>query len=489
MNIVFVSPEAVPYAKTGGLADVAGLLPLALARHAHVDLIVPDYSGAVGQDPSSPPRRREVIDEFPVAVGSRRYTAQLRRLTVARTLAVYFVGQDLFFARKFLYGSAEGDYADNFLRFLFFQRAVVEFLRRRRGRVQIVHANDWQTGLIPLLMRQPPWQEAFVSCRSVFSIHNLGYQGLFPGNHFHDLELPGSLFTPDYLEFFGQINFLKAGIVFADRLLTVSPTYAREIQEAESGFGLDGLLRRHAGKLSGILNGVDDQIWNPGRDPHLYQTYSAATLERKRRNKEGLLDEHGLPFDPSQPWVAFIGRLAQQKGVDLLLEALPAMMREELCLLVLGSGDEAYAARLRQAAARYKRRLRFFNRFDEPLAHRLEAAADMLVMPSLYEPCGLNQLYSLKYGTVPLVRAVGGLADSVTEFDAQRRRGTGFLFSGRDGAALLACLRRALSVFADREAWTALQRNGMRQDFSWHKTAVRYMELYRSLHSEELADG
>jgi len=484
MNILFAASEAVPFAKTGGLADVAGSLPRALSETESVSLFIPEYDNDVIGN-----LRLQRADDFEVRIGANTYPALIKTCQLERNFRLFLVGQDLFFARKFLYGSAAGDYPDNFHRFLFFQKAVVEFVNRRQLAFDIFHAHDWQAALIPLLIRLDPFQKRFAKTRTVFSLHNLGYQGIFPANYFTDMGVPEYLFSSEYLEFFGAVNFLKAGIVFADSLVTVSPTYSREILTPAMGFGLDGILRKYSHKLMGILNGFDDSLWNPQTDRQIYKNYDADSVEKKSFNKVKLFRELAIKADSAAPLVIIISRLEKQKGIELLLAALPDLLATNLVFVVLGTGDRILTDKLSAAAASAAGKMVFLNRFDEPLSHRLQAAGDMLLMPSLYEPCGLNQLYGLKYGTVPIVRATGGLADTVKNFDAASGSGNGFTFTNASTAELSDALHRARKDFSDPAIWRSIQRNGMSMDFSWGKTAQDYRVLYQNLLHKEKKNG
>lgn len=476
LNILFFSSEAAPFAKTGGLGDVAGALPRTLAAGETVTLIMPGYR-------TEPIRRSQAVvaDEFTLAIGPRTYAAVVKKLAVSPRFSVCFIHNEHFFGRDGLYGDETGDYIDNFSRFLFYQKAALEFLSRSDLPADILHCNDWQTALIPLLARSEGYASRFVGSRTVFTIHNLGYQGIFPAAAFSETNLPGRLFSPEYLEFYGDLNCLKAGVIFSDRLLTVSPTYAREIVTPEHGFGLDGLLAKFSGKLSGILNGVDYGQWDPRSDPFIARRYSSGRLEEKSANKEALFGELGLAGDRGSPLLVMITRLSQQKGIDLLPRLLPALFAEGFFFVLLGKGDRSLTAEMTALAGRFPERMRFLDAFDEGLAHKLQAAGDLLFMPSHYEPCGLNQIYAMRYGTVPVVRATGGLEDSVEAFDAAGGRGTGFKFQGKGVDAPLAALRCARELFADRGRWRKLQENGMAKDFSWEQAAPRYLHLYRNI--------
>ncbi|HSH28318.1 MAG TPA: glycogen synthase GlgA, partial [Thiohalobacter sp.] len=373
------------------------------------------------------------------------------------------------------------DWPDNAQRFHAFARTVVELALDRAGldwQPDLVHCNDWQTGLVPALLSLEPTRPA-----TVFTLHNLAYQGLFPWETFRDLGLPGHWWSLHALEFHGQLAFIKGGLVFADWITTVSPTYAREIQTPAFGGGLEGLLRVRADRLRGILNGVDYRIWNPAQDPHLPQPYHSRSLAGKAVNKAQLQREFGLPRQPQAPLLAHIGRLVEQKGVDLLLACLPRLLASGAQLVLLGSGQPQLEADLRALRDRYPDRVGLRLDYDEALAHRIEAGADIFVMPSRFEPCGLNQLYSLRYGTVPVVRRTGGLADTVIDADATTLAAgtaTGFVFADPTATALEAALRQALALYRQPRVWKQLIRTAMRQDFSWKRSAAQYLELYET---------
>jgi len=484
LNILFISSEAVPFAKTGGLADVSGILPEIMAKSEKVSLMMPGY-----RTEGIHKTLTAVMDEFPVSVGSVSYPASIKNKAVAANFSVYFIGNEHFFGRDFLYGDQSGDYPDNFQRFLFFQKAALEFLRRNSLHFDVVHCNDWQTALVPLYMRIGQEAEFFSPAKAIFSIHNLGYQGVFHADSFMDTGLPPQFFSPEYLEFYGKLNCMKAGIVFSDRLVTVSPTYAKEILMPEKGFGLDGLLRKHSHKLSGILNGVDYSQWDPAVDPFIGHKYSAQSMEGKKKNKQELLASLGIMPDVRVPLMIMISRISEQKGVELLLQLLPVLLQENLHFIFLGVGDRAWTDRMQEMAGRHAKSMTFLNRFDERMAHRLEAAADILFMPSAYEPCGLNQIYALRYGTVPLVRATGGLEDSVQEFDPATRRGTGFKFTDSRVENAMHAVRNVLRCFADRDLWQQVQKNGMEMDFSWDRVVPEYLDLYGKILAEDIQHG
>jgi starch synthase len=480
VNILYLSSEAVPFAKTGGLGDVSGALPRVLAASEKVTLLMPGYrTEAIRRS------RTDVVDDFSLRIGAETHGAVIKKTAASANYSVCFVHNDHFFARDGIYGDDAGDYPDNFTRFLFFQKAALEYARRNNLRFDIIHGNDWQTALVPLFMRIDPLAAYFAGTKSVFTIHNLGYQGIFPAAAFAETALPPYLFSPEHLEFFGDLNCLKSGIIFSDRLLTVSPTYAREIVSRDQGFGLDGLLAKYAFKLSGILNGVDYSQWDPQDDPFIVQRYSVRSLPEKTKNKEALFSELGLAGKSHSPLMIMISRISQQKGMELLPRLLPLLFQEDIYFVFLGKGDRSLTAEIADLAGRFPGRLKFLNAFDEKMAHRLQAAGDLLFMPSAYEPCGLNQIYGLRYGTVPIVRATGGLDDSVQEFDPATLRGTGFKFRGNDIAAVLAVIRNALRLFRDRSLWSRIQENGMAMDFSWERAAASYLTLYKNISLED----
>jgi starch synthase len=387
----------------------------------------------------------------------------------------------LFGARRGLYGERGHDYPDNAERFTFLARAALAVPGAIGMRPRIVHANDWQTGLVPYLLRhEHARDEAVAAARTVFTIHNLAYQGVFPKEVVPHLGLPWGVFRHEAMEFFDQLSFMKAGLTFADALTTVSPTYAREILTPEGGAGLDALLRHRRADLQGILNGIDVEEWDPATDPHLPAHFSARALGGKARCKAALQRELGLPARPDVPLVAMVSRLAEQKGIDLVAAALPELAGLDAQLVLLGSGRHDYEDLFQRTARERPDRLAVRIGFDEGLAHRIEAGADVFLMPSRFEPCGLNQMYSLRYGTVPVVRAVGGLEDTVEDFDGARR-GTGFKFREYHPGAMLTALRRALDVYRDERAWQGLVARGMAEDNSWRHSAAEYVRLFESL--------
>jgi len=486
LRIVMACPEIVPFAKTGGLADMVASLAASLARLGHdVSLIMPAYRSVLEQAPAL----RESNLRLQVPIDGAREEAQVLTGSIAPGVPIYFLRADRYFDRASLYGTPEGDYPDNARRFVFFARGVLELLRHL-GAPHILHTHDWQSALaIAFLKAQPERYPGLSTVRTTFTVHNLGYQGVFPPEEWRLLNLDSSLFTPRHFEFYGKINFLKAGLVFADAITTVSPTYAREIQTEEFGFGLDGVLRERAPQLVGVLNGVDYDIWNPQTDPWIAQRYSAADLGGKLACKAQLQQAFALPAQPHVPLFGCVSRFASQKGFDLIEAALDEIMERDLQLAIVGSGDQHYQELFCNLARQYPGKLAVKIAFEEKLAHQVEAGADLFLMPSRYEPSGLNQLYSLKYGTIPVVRATGGLKDSVQEWDAAAGTGTGFVFEDYEPSALLAAIDHALAAWRRQHDWRRLIQNAMQADFSWTHSAREYLRAFRggSLPEEQKA--
>ena len=487
MRILFVSSEVFPLAKTGGLADVSASLPRALQALGHqVSVLMPAYRGvlATAQPLGVKLLHTTDIDGHGVRLFESRLPGSRNRLWLVDCPA-------LFDRAGNPYHDAQGaPWPDNAARFMLLCRTAALLAYDAFGlgwQPEVVHCNDWQTGLVPLLLHAKRPRPALV-----FTIHNLAYQGLFPVEQFRGLGLPSRYWHPDALEFHGQLSFIKGGIVYADRVTTVSPTYASEIQTPTFGCGLEGLLRHRAGVLSGIINGIDTRVWNPLRDPALAVPFAATTLPRKRANKISLQAELGLEPDPQNPLLGFIGRLAEQKGVDLLVDALPALLAQGAQAVLLGSGEARYEQSLAALAAAHPGRVALRIGYDEGVAHRIEAASDMFLMPSRFEPCGLNQMYSLRYGTIPVVHGVGGLADTVVDATPDTLLSglaTGFVFHEASAAALLECALRAISLRRDQpEEWSRMQVRGMRRDFSWRASARAYESLYADALADLLAD-
>jgi len=474
VKILFVASEAVPYVKTGGLGDVIGALPRALARRGHdVLVVIPRYASIDGQQFGLRDTGRRVEVQFPgLSAG-----AHIHVHAPAERLRFLFL-QNPWFDRRELYGEGGKDYRDNHKRFALLSAGSLEAARQWNFIPDAIHAHDWQAALVPLIVKRG-WagRPSPLRARTIFTIHNMAYQGIFPRETMAELDLPGDLFNPDALEFYGKISLMKAGLVFADKLTTVSPTYAREIVESsETGAGLEGLLRHRQADLTGIMNGVDTEGWSPDKDPLIPHTYTAEDLSGKAVCKAELQQELGLEQQPGTMLCAAIGRLAHQKGYDILAQAVPGMMQRGVQLALLGTGDAALEEEFAALAMKHIGRVSAQLRFDDRLAHRIEAGADVFVMPSRFEPCGLNQLYSMRYGTLPLVRAVGGLADSISEGP----QGWGFRFEQETPQGFLEALDRALALWRDKGAWRAAQQRAMARDHSWERAAAQYEALYRA---------
>jgi starch synthase len=467
-RILMVASECAPLAKTGGLADVLGALPAALQGLGEdVAVVLPRYGS------TDVKAVRRIYDRMPVHLGPAYYDTSI--YLAPQEFPVYLVDCPPLYDRPGLYGEAGVDYPDNHIRFAVLARAALG-VARFIFRADVLHCHDWQTGLVPAYLRTTfSTDPTFIGVRTLFTIHNLGYQGLFPKTAMADAALNGALYAPDGMEFFGRVSYIKGGIMLADALNTVSPTYAREIQTPEYGFGLDGALRARSNVLTGILNGVDYREWSPDVDTLIPANYSADDLSGKRVCKQRLVEEFALPAEAMDcPLAGIVARFTRQKGADILADAMGEILASGVYLVALGTGDPEYEEFFRRIQAENPGRVAVRIGFDNGLAHLVEAGADMFLMPSRYEPCGLNQMYSLRYGTVPVVRATGGLNDTIEE-------DTGFKFAEYSGPALAGAVRAAAGAYADAEAWREMMRRGMRQDFSWKASAEAYGALYRRL--------
>jgi starch synthase len=477
MKIAFLASEVVPFAKTGGLADVAGALPKVLSRRgADVRVFLPYYRSVKSNAPAL-----SGSVAFDLDWAGRRERVQVFEHR-ADGFAAHFVVHDGYFDREFLYGPAAGDYPDNGERFAFFCRASLEAMRALGFAPDVLHGHDWQAATAFAYLKHVLGGDPFFArTGTLFTIHNLAYQGLFERGILSRAGLPDSLFNMHDLEFFGRVNYMKAGILYADGVSTVSPRYSREIQTPEFGCGLDGLLRSRSNRLFGLLNGVDYADWDPVTDTRLPANYDLRDLGGKRTCRTALLREFGLPAGPGLPVVGMVTRLAGQKGLDIVCEALEGLFELGCALIILGTGDEKIRAFLEAAAKKRPDRLGLRIAFDDRVARLIYAGSDLFLIPSRYEPCGLTQMYSLKYGTVPVVRATGGLDDSIREFDPAAGTGTGFKFVDATAPALLGAVKKALAVRADVAYWLRLVRNGMAEDFSWDRSAAAYLDRYEKL--------
>lgn len=487
LKILFVSSEVDPFAKTGGLADVASALPKTLAELGHeVRTFLPRYRSIDSKKFGL--NRIPDLEPLQIPVNGFKETGEVLMVTDHQQnngVTYYFLQNDKYFDREGLYvdPGTKSDYPDNDERFIFFSRGILEFLRRMHWQPDIIHCNDWQSGLIPTYLKALYVDDPLLrNVKSVFTVHNVAYQGKFPPETIAKANLPWSVFTPEGLEFYGQVNFLKAGIVYSDAITTVSETYAEEIcSSPEFGYGMEGILRHRRQHLFGILNGVDYSVWNPETDKLIPANYSVKNLKGKLANKKALQERFGLTVDESIPLLGVISRLADQKGFDLLGAIAPHLMTLDVQLVILGTGEQKYHDLFQNLRDQFPHKIGIYLGFNNDLAHLIEAGSDMFLMPSRYEPCGLNQMYSLKYGTVPIVRATGGLQDTVDEFDPVTKKGTGFKFGPYEPAEFLKTIQRALDTYRNRTVWKTLMMNGMKKDFSWTSSAKKYVNLYRSL--------
>ncbi len=480
LKICLTASELAPLAKTGGLADVCSALAAYLHDNGHeVRVLLPFYS-TIDTD-SIDPKPVDFLQNIPIALGSHRFEFSIDTARLPGTeLMIYLLRCPELYQRRGIYTSA----ADEHLRFVLLSRASIEMCQRMGFAPDVVHCNDWHTALVPLYLHTLyAWDKLFERTRTLLTIHNIGYQGIFNASVLPDTGLSDSaeLLDQDDLTL-GRINFLKTGILYAGALNTVSPTYAQEIQTEEYGMGLQHLLRARHDSLIGILNGVDYSEWDPEHDPHIPHPFSRSRLAAKKKNKQALMGELGLSFHKDHPLIGIVSRLTFQKGIDLIQQVLPEVLkRREFSIAVLGSGESRYEQFFTWLQNNYRARVCYYRGFNNKLAHWIEAGADMLLMPSRYEPCGLNQMYSLRYGTVPIVRETGGLADSVKLYDPASQKGTGIVFRDYNKDGLVWALNSALDLYQDKKTWRSLMRNGMAEDYSWHKQGALYVELYTKL--------
>jgi len=476
--ILFVTPEAGPFAKTGGLADVAGALPKFLkALGCDLKVVMPYYR--MVKESGLP--LQYLGQEIEVPIGDEILRADIYQGQLNQDIPVYFIGRDEFFDREHLYSTPKGDYFDNAERFIFFSKAVFTLCQLISFSPAIIHHHEWQTGLIPAYLRSIYQNDPLFSRTAVvFTIHNIAYQGVFKKEKFRLTGLPNEMYNPEGIEFWERINFMKAGIVYADVLNTVSRKYSEEIQTPEYGYGLEGILRKRKEALYGILNGVDYQDWDPSHDPYLIARYNPQDLSGKRECKKDLLKVFNLPSSLENfPLLGMISRLADQKGFDLLAEILDELFTLDIGFVLLGTGEQKYHDLFTEVARKYPQKAGIRIAYDDRLAHKIEAGADFFLMPSKYEPCGLNQIYSLKYGTIPIVRATGGLDDTIVNYDPATGKGNGFKFVRYDAKEFLNQMKVAIGFYSQPEHWKQLLRNAMAADFSWQRSAEAYLRLYR----------
>lgn len=479
MNIAMISSEVVPFAKTGGLADVAGTLPRALAKAgANVSVIMPYYRKISAKKFGIKPLKKTVK----VTVGTKEVSGEIHHLKVAQNYDVYFISQPKYYDREELYQTADGDYPDNAERFIFFSKAAIALIEQLGTTFDIIHCHDWQSALVPVYLKSLyKNHKNFAKTKSVLTIHNLGYQGVFWHLDMPMVGLGWEYFTFDKLEFYGKINFLKGGIVYSDAITTVSKKYAQEILTPEFGCGLEGVLKQRSKDLYGILNGIDYTEWDPSSDALLPKTFTPKDLSGKVACRAKLQNHFKLPMRSGVPLFGIISRLTSQKGFDLLEQALPKLMNSNVQLVILGTGEAKYHQMLKQLAQKYPSEMGLALAFDNNLAHLIEAGSDFFLMPSRYEPCGLNQMISMKYGTIPIVRATGGLDDSITNFDPKSGKGTGFKFTEYKAEELLGAIDRAMGIFKQPKFFERIVQNAMAEDFSWDRSAREYQALYQKL--------
>ena len=486
LNVLFLSSEVDPFAKTGGLADVSSALPQAIKELGHeIRIMMPRYR-FISE------RRYKLHDiirlkEIPIPVGKAVEQGNVKSSFISNLkekVQVYFLDNPNYFGRDGIYQSPVGrkDYKDNDERFIFFCRGVLETLKRLGWQPDIIHCNDWQTGLVPAYLKTIYSHDSFLKpIKTVFTIHNMAYQGAFTAETFHKSGLPKEIYHVDGVEAYGKFNFLKTGLFFSDSINTVSRRYAEEISSYdEFGAGLTGLLAKRKKDLHGILNGIDYHVWNPATDDLIYRKYDAKSLDAKLDNKRALVAKFNLPFKETTPVFGAISRLVDQKGFDLVLDALEEMLKMGAQFILLGDGDKTTEKHFETMQKKHPQQMGVFFGFDKELAHLIEAGSDLFIMPSKYEPCGLNQMYSMRYGTVPVVRATGGLDDTVEDYSGNGK-GTGFKFEKYDAKELLKAIQRALKVYQQPDEWKKIMRNGMSKDFSWEHSAKQYVNLYKEL--------
>ncbi len=456
LKVLMCASEAVPFAKTGGLADVMGSLPQALEELGlEIKLVLPKYK-------------------------SPQITSDL--VVIGKNISVHFIENDKFFLRDALYGDKNGDYPDNLERFSFFCRSTLELIKKINFKPDIIHVHDWQAALVPIYLKTIFKDDPFFKrIKTIFTVHNLGYQGLFPKEQLPKSGLSWDIFTVEGLEFYDKINLLKGGLIFSDFITTVSPTYSKEIQTKEFGYGLEGLLQKRKNNLFGIVNGIDYAVWNPQTDTKIFKAYSADTLEDKYVNKEKLQEEVKLSKAKNSALIGMISRLVDHKGFDLIIEVIDQILKLDTQLILLASGEPKYHTFFENLAKKYKKNASINLKYDALLAQKIYAASDIFLMPSKYEPCGLGQLIALKYGSIPVVRATGGLKDTIIDFDSDCKKGNGFVFEEYNSPALLKTVKRALDSYHNKKTWKQLVRQAMGYNYSWGASAREYVKLYQKL--------
>jgi starch synthase len=475
LRVIFVSAEVAPFAKSGEMADVASALPKYLSYLGlEVSVFMPNY-----RRPEIESLSKEIVAaDLSISLGGSRAKARVYKSELGK-YDIYFIDNPKYFLREKIYGTGKGEYLDNDERFVFFSRAVLEFLNKGKISADIIHCNNWPTALIPVLLKtQYAKKSRLCDVATVITLHNISYQGEFPPETLSLTGLNWSYFSPAQLSLNGKFNFLKAGILFSDAINTVSASYKREILTKKYGFGLEDLLNEKKGDFTSIRNGVDYEIWDPEKDPYIESNYSASTMEGKDINKRDLCREFGLTIGPDVPLISVVSYMTANKGFDILLEALDELMKRNLGFVVLGFGDEQYERALVSLHKRNPGRLAVKVDMSPALMHKVAAGADIVLIPSRYEPCGLNQLYSFRYGSVPVVRATGGLEETVKPFDAKTLKGNGFLFRKYSSAALVEAVEQAMKYYNKPKLWKKIIQNGLEEDFSWERSARKYVKLY-----------
>ncbi len=492
LKILFVTSEVVPFVKTGGLADVSAALPQMLSEMGHeVRIVVPKY-GAVDDRKF---KIHEVVrlKDLSVKIGDKDVVFSLKSCFLPGQkvrVQIYFLdNQEYFGSRNSLYVDpmTGEDYPDNDERFILLSRSVFELICKLGWIPDIIHCNDWQCGLIPAYLKTVyKDEEQFKNFKTLFTIHNLAYQGVFPKSVFKKTGLPEELNSEKGVEIYGKVNFMKSGLIFADAINTVSETYANEIRtDEELGAGLKNVLAKRKNDLYGIVNGIDTKVWSPEKDKHLPKKFSTKNIEGKVVNKKELASKFRFEYSEDIPIIGVIARLFDSKGMDLIKDAFSELMKLNIQMVLLGTGDKKYHKFFENMASKHKDKFAAYLGFNDDLAHLIEGGSDIFLMPSRYEPCGLNQMYSLMYGTVPVVRETGGLADTVLKYDEKKGEGNGFVFKQYDSKAMIKEIKRALKVFEDKKAWAKIMKNGMKSDFSWNSSAKRYIDLYKTILSND----
>ncbi len=484
MNVIFAASEITPFARTGGLGDMVSALPKMLNKSGQNCVVfLPKYNEIDDQEF----KIKSTGKRISVNMSGKIINSEIFETVFGDGIPVYLLENSDYFQRNGIYESNNKEHHDNAERFAFFSKGCLCAIKELGISPDIIHCHDWPTGLIPVYLNTEYRDDRyFDKTGTMFTIHNIVYQGVYDSHKMNTLGLPWDIFTPDGIEFHGKINLLKGGIAFADVITTVSKTYALEMQTSEFGNGLDGILRHRNNVLYGIINGVDYDIWNPENDRFIAKQFTVNDLSGKKECKEELLSIFNIKADWNTPLIGMVSRLDEQKGIDLLTDAIHDLMNLDVNICLLGVGKEKYHRVLMEIAEKYKEKIGIKISFNNQMAHKIEAGSDIFIMPSKYEPCGLNQLYSLKYGTIPVVRNIGGLADTIKDYDQDKKCGNGFKFDKYSGVEFIKAIKRALEVYKDKESWRKLMQNAMNEDFSWERSAKEYLELYKKVEADRL---